>query len=152
VANPRLPVRWLRGLRHRWWQRWPADLQAIALQQRQQEQRALERSGADGVPPIVVADTDQRVIDLWWREKYPALEAGFARPAAIPERYYLLCYPDLPWQPDPLRENPHDRLRLFHLQRQELVADGENFRVIWGRGQIRTERALHYVNNRLRAS
>ena len=32
------------------------------------------------------------------------------------ERHYdlwLLCKPDMPWQADPLRENPHDRDRLF---------------------------------------
>ena len=23
--------------------------------------------------------------------------------------YYLLCRPDIPWEPDPLRENPFDR-------------------------------------------
>jgi len=123
----------------------PEDLQAIALEQRQAERLTLTRSRQHGVPPMVVADTDQRVIDLWWQEKYPTLEAGFAEPAGTPERYYLLCYPDLPWRPDPLRENPHDRMRLFHLQRQALVTDRQSFRVIWGRGRIRTERAMHYV-------
>jgi nicotinamide riboside kinase len=27
----------------------------------------------------------------------------------------LLCSPDIPWEPDPLRENPHDRDRLFQV-------------------------------------
>ena len=28
---------------------------------------------------------------------------------------YLLCYPDLAWELDPLRENANDRLRLFEI-------------------------------------
>ena len=123
----------------------PEDLQAIAREQRQVELLALGGSGKRGAPPLVVADTDQRVIDLWWREKYPTREAAFAQIPAAPERYYLLSYPDLPWQADPQRENPHDRLRLFQAQHQALVADQQDFRVIWGSGPIRAARALHCV-------
>ena len=43
-------------------------------------------------------------------------------PSATLENYnhYLLCYPDVPWKEDPLRENPHDRKRIFDLYLTEL--------------------------------
>jgi nicotinamide riboside kinase len=38
-------------------------------------------------------------------------------------RFYFLCAPDIPWQPDALREHPHERAQLFehyeHLLRRE---------------------------------
>lgn len=120
----------------------PDDVRAIAREQSQVEAQTLQT----GAPAVVIADTDQRVIDLWWQEKYPALDSGFERAANEQlERYYLLCYPDLPWEADPLRENPHDRLRLYRLQCQALVRDNAMFRVIWGHGEIRTKRAWHWV-------
>ena len=122
----------------------PNDLQSIATQQSQAELRALS-----GGAPVVVADTDQQILRLWWAEKYPnirnAVESQLPRDANTLRRVYLLCYPDLAWEPDPLRENPHDRMRLFRLQLRALEQENAEFRVVWGEGQIRHNRALHYV-------
>jgi nicotinamide riboside kinase len=124
----------------------PTDVEAIAVQQLQAEQNALA-----GGAPVIVADTDQRILQLWWAEKYPGLTSGFENcvDKQDPQRHYLLCYPDLAWEPDPLRENPQDRQRLFRLQLQALEHDNANFRVVWGRGAIRERRAWHYVKHEL---
>lgn len=127
------------------------DVLAIAQAQAQVEGAALARQS-----PVVVADTDQQVLRLWWQEKFgelpeelqalqksaPGLEAGI-------RRHYLLCYPDLAWEPDPLRENPNDRLRLFQRQLAMLESEQALFRVIWGLGPVRERRAWEYLKTLL---
>jgi nicotinamide riboside kinase len=51
---------------------------------------------------------------------------------------YLLCAPDLPWEPDPLRENPDDREHLFDLHRARIEHLGRPYRIIRGIGHART--------------
>jgi nicotinamide riboside kinase len=65
---------------------------------------------------LYVCDTDWTVLQVWeafgygvrhdftWQQGY-----GPPRPADL----YLLCRPDFPWQPDPLREHPEAREILF---------------------------------------
>ena len=39
-----------------------------------------------------------------------------------PMDVYLLCYPDLAWEPDPVRENPNIREYLFEWYEREVQA------------------------------
>ncbi|MCB9201030.1 MAG: ATP-binding protein [Flavobacteriales bacterium] len=57
----------------------------------------------------------------------------------------LLCRPTSPGSPDPLRENPLDRDRLFGLYEQELNALGRTYAVIQGERTERLHRAVHAV-------
>lgn len=114
------------------------DVLAIARAQIDAERAALD-SGAG----IVIADTDLSVIQVWWEEKYgpldPWLIDALARRA--PRRYLLMC-PDIPWEPDPLRESPHDRERL-HLRYVEVLSSSPfPFAEIGGLGQSRLQQAL----------
>lgn len=115
-----------------------ADVERIA-----RAQLAAESAARRQAPPRLVLDTDLLVILVWWREKYgpapPWLTAALARQ---PRRRYLLASPDLPWAPDPLRESPHDRERLFEVYQAELVARGERFGVVTGAGDARLQSAL----------
>ena len=84
------------------------DLTAIAQEQRRREAELVARS-----PGAVVLDTDLSVIVIWWRAKFGAPPDWLWRDfKALPPRLYLLCRPDLPWQPDPLRETGGDRQQL----------------------------------------
>ena len=125
-----------------------ADLLAIA-----ERQHAAERAASEQGAPWVVADTDQFVLQLWWQEKFGAVPERLLelRPNALELslRHYLLCYPDLAWEPDPLRENPSDRQRLFRLQLAALEERSANYRVIWGQGEQRNRLARSYVNSLL---
>ncbi|MFP6606898.1 MAG: ATPase, partial [Myxococcota bacterium] len=56
-------------------------------------------------------------------------------------REYLLAKPDLPWQPDPLRESPTDRDRLFGVYQTTLDAYGYPFTEIEGEGDARYQLA-----------
>ncbi len=116
----------------------PADVEAIARGQIALEARAL----AAGESPVIL-DTDLLVIRVWWQEKYgwlpDWLRGAFAAQAP---RHYLLAAPDLPWEPDPLRESPFDRERLFDVYRATLVAERLRFDVVRGTGAARLRCAL----------
>jgi nicotinamide riboside kinase len=94
-----------------------ADLVAIAAGQ--------ERAEAGTPGPLIVADTDLLVIRIWSEVRFggrdPGLDAAISRMlAASRRRFYLLTRPEMPWEPDPLRENPEDRDAL-HARHAELL-------------------------------
>ena len=114
------------------------DVAAIAREQQRRE-TALLASGAKAA----VLDTDLAVIWVWWRVKFgppPAWLRDAFR--AQPARFYLLCKPDLPWQPDPLRESPGERWRLHRCYRALLTTRALSFAEVAGRGAARIEAAI----------
>lgn len=116
----------------------PADVEAIARGQMALEADAL---AADESP--VILDTDLLVVRVWWEEKYGPLPDWLRRAfAAQARRRYLLTAPDLPWEPDPLRESPFDRERLFEIYRATLAAEKLSFDVVRGTGAARLRCAL----------
>lgn len=63
-----------------------------------------------------VADTEMHVFQIWSSEKYAEVSQTIQNLLIKQEfDHYFLCAPDIPWEADPLRENPHDRERLFAL-------------------------------------
>jgi len=110
-----------------------ADLRAIARAQIESEEAALLSDA-----PLIVCDTDLTVIQVWWEEKFGALPQELN--VALGDRYergYLLLKPDLPWIEDPLRENPHDRERLYARYEQLLAAGPFPYAVVEGEGEAR---------------
>ena len=91
----------------------------------------------------MICDTDITVIRIWWEERFGRFPASLEHAmAARGPRCYLLARPDLPWQPDPLRENPTDRERLYE-RYLSLLQDGPfAFRVVSGQGPDRIHCAL----------
>jgi nicotinamide riboside kinase len=89
-----------------------------------QEQVRRENAALAATPGRVVADTDLLVLRIWLDERFgcwPAVLEELWRAAA--PRLYVLTTPQMPWEPDPLRENPHDRDRLHQRYVQWLVAN-----------------------------
>jgi nicotinamide riboside kinase len=60
---------------------------------------------------------------------------------------HLLCSPDIPWEADVLRENPHDRHRLFSLYEKELQHYGFPYIVLSGSEAERLETANEALSN-----
>lgn len=115
-----------------------SDLLAIARAQLAAEQDAL----AEGTG-LVVCDTDLQVIQIWWEERYAELDPWLAQALVDRSpRRYLLAVPDLPWEPDPLRESPHDRERLFRRYRQVLREGAFPYAEVRGLGRSRFDSAL----------
>ena len=90
-----------------------------------------------------VLDTDLLTLIIWWREKYGPIPDIFqtAFKSQTP-RHYLLCEPDIAWQPDVLRENPHDRKRLFEVYQRELKLRNLPYDVVRGDGRNRFDCAV----------
>jgi nicotinamide riboside kinase len=66
-------------------------------------------------------DTELIITKVWLLHKYGECPA-FVEEALrkYPMDMYLLCYPDLQWQPDPVRENPNIREYLFDWYEREV--------------------------------
>ncbi len=121
------------------------DLEQIARAQLDAEQRL--RATHEN---LVILDTDLLVIDIWWRERFGPppdwLVESLENTAPEPRRRYLLCPPDLPWEPDPLRENPQDRQRLYERYQRRLNDLGAIYLVIAGVGAGRSVAAVSAID------
>jgi nicotinamide riboside kinase len=101
---------------------------------------------------LVFYDTDTLNMRIWSQEKYGRVHPEID--AMVRETGYtwrLLCRPDIPWKPDPLRENPHDRDRLFAIWERELQALGFPFTIIEGTEEQRMRLATNIVDVLLQA-
>jgi len=97
---------------------------------------------------LLFCDTDPLVIKIWSIYKYgrchPLIEE-----TCYTHRYtlHLLCQPDLPWAPDPLRENPDasERQELYDFYKKELIALDAPFVEIGGDTLQRCQTALSAI-------
>lgn len=91
---------------------------------------------------LTLADTDLLTYRIWLEERFghcsPWVEALHRRTQPV---HYLLCAPDIDWEPDPLRENPHDRDLLLDRHRQILTSEGMSYDLIQGIGEERIDLA-----------
>jgi len=106
-----------------------------------------EQEQAKNANQFLFCDTDLIMMKVWYEVKY-----GECHPWVLnqlksnPYDYYLLCAPDLPWQSDPLRENPNIREELFERYQKELEDYGFEYAVITGIEE-RLARAVLAVKN-----
>jgi nicotinamide riboside kinase len=95
----------------------------------------------------LVCDTDLLTIKVWSEFKY-----GNCNPWIVKQLHdnlpdlYLICYPDLEWKFDPLRENPNDRKELFEIYLAEIKQLGVPYNIIKGVGEQRLTNAMKVVN------
>lgn len=121
------------------------DLLHIARLQLTREQEALR-----GAPALLICDTDLLVIVVWSEVVFgrcaPALMKLFEDSLAGAARHYLLCdWNGITWEPDPLRENPHDRHLLYARYRARLEALGLPYRTVSGAEPARLRQALDFA-------
>jgi nicotinamide riboside kinase len=113
-------------------------------------QCGLEDDAIRGVTRVQFCDTDMITIRIWSEEVF-----GHCAPELIAlsqHRHYdhwLLCRPDFPWEPDPLRENPHDRDRLFDVYEQMLQALNKPFTTLSGLHELHLRDAVKVVDGLL---
>jgi len=88
--------------------------------------------------PCGIFDTDLINYKIWAEEVFGCC------PIEIDQRIeqetshsYLLCKPDLLWQPDPLRENPDDLHYLYQRHLDEVIRLNRPYEVIEGQGRKR---------------
>ena len=118
------------------------DLLAIARGQLRSEEQAGALAG-----DYLLCDTNLLVIKVWMADKFgkvhPELEALW-RPADY--ALHLLLYPDLPWEPDPMREDPDRLHELFRRYESLLEEAGVSFAIVQGTGDARFDNAVWAFN------
>jgi len=75
-----------------------------------------------------ICDTELTVVRLWEEEKFGQISSTIHE-LSLQESYTILflCAPDIPWIYDPLRENPHDRERLYVRYKEDLDKRGISY-------------------------
>lgn len=121
------------------------DLLAIAHMQLAMEEASALFMDAD--PPHLFCDTDLITIRIWGEEKYGSSDPWIVQQTE--ERHYdlwLLCTPDMPWEPDPLRENPNDRDRLFRVYESTLQQLSKPYVIMHGPHEQRMYAAIRAID------
>lgn len=107
------------------------DLVNIALEQKKRIEHAEKEH------QLVIADTACLVLKVWAEVRFEKVPLEIEKWWMEAQNYtYLLCTPDLPWEPGAHRENPDDRDQLFELYRRHLWKANRNFAVINGISRV----------------
>ena len=97
------------------------DVVAIAQQQIQEMEQLHQTFSKKDI--VIFFDTELIITKVWFEYKYGKVPDFLVRALhQYPMDTYLLCYPDMPWQPDPVRENPNIREYLFDWYEREIHA------------------------------
>ncbi len=82
---------------------------------------------------LIIADTELTVIKVWSEYRYKSC-SNFILESYKNQSFdhYFLCKPDIPWEEDPLRENPNNRDELFELYLNELTTMKRHFTIVEG--------------------
>lgn len=100
--------------------------------------RAYQREQVPEEAPLGLFDTDLINYKIWCEVAYGRCHPEIL--AAIEEErhhVYLLCLPDIPWEPDVLREHPNNRAMLYRRHVEELDRLRRPFETVAGTGAAR---------------
>jgi len=122
-----------------------ADVELIARHQ-MEEERQWSKSVSSG---ILVMDTWLIITKIWFEVVYGTvpdwIEAYIAETRID---LFLVCRPDLPWIPDPVRENGGEmRQKLFDRYCREIERFGFDYEIVEGFGDERLNNALRLLGN-----
>ena len=122
-----------------------ADLLEIA-----KGQLVAAENGRSRADQLLFLDTDLFVIKIWSEFKYGVCDPRILKMLDDSKAdYYLLTSPDIPYEDDPLRENPEDREELFKIYHHELIAAGVDFEIAKGDLNERLQQAIRVTNELL---
>lgn len=114
-------------------------LEKIILGHKAYQQQAIEKS-----QNLVFLDTDLLNFKIWeelvFGKTHDFLDEEIANES---DHMYLLTYPDIPWENDPLRENPENRLELFELHKKEIERLKRPYGIIKHNGKDRIQAAIN---------
>ncbi len=120
-----------------------SDIEHIARKQIEQYEQARNA----GKEELVFLDTWLIITRVWMEWVYNKVPAWVEQAIKDhPVDLYLLCCPDIPWEPDPLRENGGEqREQLFQRYKKELQTRGFLFAEVTGKGKERIRNAIDAV-------
>lgn len=99
-------------------------------------------------PLFLLCDTDLLTIKIWSNYKFNFCDTEILNLLNdYPADLYLLMSPDIPWESDPLRENPNDRMEILDLYVNELKTLCIPFHLISGSPKERCQQAIKLINS-----
>lgn len=124
------------------------DVIAIYREQWEQECRALSNA-----KNMLFIDTEFIIGKVWYEHVYQKKCDYFDNMIKqYPYDFYLLTYPDLPWEADPLRENPGKGLYFFEWYKNILEEHKLPYSIVSGIGDDRLQCAVKAINQHFYAS
>lgn len=118
------------------------DVLHIAKKQIELEQNFLGQSD------FLFIDTDLIITKVWLLHVFKHAPPWIDEYLKIAYRKaYLITYPDIPWEFDPLRENPYLREYLFDWYVEEVERLNKPYTIIKGQGEERLKNAIQYLQN-----
>jgi NadR type nicotinamide-nucleotide adenylyltransferase len=121
------------------------DIVEIYKTQLQQEQELITSSAN-----FIFTDTEFIIAKVWCEHVFANCPLYIDEMIVRhPYDLYLLTAPDLPWEFDPLRENPGKGEFFFKWYKTILERNQMNFGIVSGTGKRRTESAIEIIEKRL---
>ena len=118
-------------------------VEVMARMQAEEEERLAALADQAG-HSFLFCDTNLLVYQVWMETRFGRCPSWIQHSVQQPAYHFqFLLRPDLPWEEDPLRENPLDRDRLFLRYHSLLAASGANWSII--EGQSRLEDAVKII-------
>jgi len=119
------------------------DLENIA-----REQVARTNIALAAKPKLLFCDTDLVTLHIWALDKFDR-KIAFVENNLMTQKadLYLLCAPDLPWHPDPLREDSTRRDFLFEWNKRLLQRLNATREIINGHNESRLYNGIKTVSN-----
>jgi NadR type nicotinamide-nucleotide adenylyltransferase len=117
------------------------DLEEMAKGQIALEEQALEKANT-----YLFCDTGMLVLKVWAEYKYgkcPALILDHLHSQTYD--LFFLCGTDVPWEDDPLRENPSDREDLLNIYQKQLHEQKTSYYLLEGNHTDRLKRAIQIL-------
>lgn len=96
---------------------------------------------------INIIDTDFVVLKVWSEDKFEF--ASSLINALVSERHFdlhILCAPDIPWEEDPMRENPNNRHELFERYLDVLNTFKKDYIIVSGSEDERLKKSLAAIH------
>lgn len=118
------------------------DVLRMAQKQAEEEERYCANHN------IALLDTDLYVYKVWLEVKYNRTVDWIERRLAQMQfDHHFICYPDIPWEEDSLREAPElsTRIYLFEMYEHLLMEDARNYTVLRGSEFNRTDIANQQI-------
>lgn len=115
------------------------DVCAIA---RYQIDKELALENTCGQEQLIFFDTELIITKVWFEYCYsnvPAFVSEYMKCHSMD--LYLLCFPDLVWEPDAVREHGNDRDYFFEWYRREIEQTGKPYVIVKGTGDERLQNA-----------
>ena len=121
------------------------DVCAIARKQIEQE-RLFEDQQTNN--RFIFFDTDLIITKVWFEFKYKTVPDFLTE--HLKQNFfdlYMLCAPDLPWEPDAVREHGTDREFFFEWYKREIEQTGRPCVIVNGIGNERIKNAIKAIQD-----